>query len=111
MQNAIEGTLTKVLETEAGTSQGGKDWSKRLFVIKTDDKYPKDVCFTLFGEKVSLINDHKVGDKINVSFNLSSREFNGKFYHNIDAWKVDASSGEGVTSGEWKSPNDENLSF
>lgn len=111
MQNAIEGTLTKVLETESGTSQGGKDWSKRLFVIKTDDKYPKDVCFTLFGEKVSLINDYKVGDKINVSFNLSSREFNGKFYHNIDAWKVDAVGSESASNEAWSSTKEEGVPF
>jgi hypothetical protein len=46
------------------------------------------VCFTLFGDKVSLLNGISSGDQIDVSFNLESREFNGKWYSNINAWKV-----------------------
>ena len=41
MQNAIKGTLMKALETETGTTQAGKDWMKKSFVVKTEDKYPK----------------------------------------------------------------------
>tara|TARA_R110002096_G_scaffold111202_2_gene242814 strand:- start:1397 stop:1738 length:342 start_codon:yes stop_codon:yes gene_type:complete len=91
MQNTITGTLIKVLEIERGESKAGKEWSKRGFVVKTEDKFPKEVCFTLFGEKTTLIDSHQSGNLIDVHFNLSSREFNGKYYHNIDAWKIDAS--------------------
>lgn len=114
MQNAIKGTLLKVLPTENGTSKAGKDWSKRAFVIKTDDDYPKEVCFSLFGEKVTIIDNYKVGDSIDVSFNLSSREYNGKYYHNIDAWRITAAGAEAVAAGgsEWKSSKDtSNLPF
>ena len=106
MQNTITGTLVKVLETETGTTKAGKEWNKKAFVVKTEDKFPKEVCFTLFGEKVSLIGSHKVGDMISTHFNLSSREYNGKYYHNIDAWKIDSSSASETTS-EWKSTKDE----
>lgn len=103
MQNAIKGTLMKVLETETGTTQAGKDWSKKSFVVKTEDKYPKEVCFTLFGEKISTLIGHHIGDTINVHFNLSSREYNGKYYHNIDAWKIDSEGVVTETKTEWKS--------
>lgn len=84
----IKGKLTKVLNPENGTSKAGKDWNKQDFVIETDDKYPKDVCFTLFGDKTDLISNVKVNDDIEVSFNLESREYNGKWFHNVNAWKV-----------------------
>jgi hypothetical protein len=105
MQNSIKGTLLKVLEPETGMTKAGKEWGKKGFVVKTEDKFPKEVCFTLFGEKTSLIDSHKVGDMVDVHFNLSSREFNGKYYHNIDAWKIDSSSA-GTTESEWKSTKD-----
>jgi|TARA_B110000967_G_scaffold128632_1_gene131389 hypothetical protein len=91
MENKITGTLVKVLEAEKGMTKAGKEWEKKSFVVKTVDKFPKEVCFTLFGEKTTLIDSHKVGDSVGVHFNLSSREYNGKYYHNIDAWKIDAS--------------------
>ena len=95
MQNSIKGTLLKVLEVETGETKTGKGWSKRGFVVKTEDKFPKEVCFTLFGEKTTLIDSHQSGSMVEVHFNLSSREYNGKYYHNIDAWKIDAAT-EGV---------------
>ena len=111
MQNAIKGTLMKALETETGTTQAGKDWMKKSFVVKTEDKYPKGVCFTLFGEKVPMLDSHKVGDMITVHFNLSSREYNGKYYHNIDAWKIDSETATN-TETEWKSAKEtSNLPF
>jgi hypothetical protein len=103
MQNSIKGTITKVLNTETGTTKTGKDWNKKSFVVQTEDKYPKDVCFTLFGDKVELLSRHKVGSKVEVHFNLSSREYNGKYYHNIDAWKIDSEQSSGVTESDWKS--------
>ena len=103
MQNAIKGTLMKVLETETGTTQAGKDWSKKSFVVKTEDKYPKEVCFTLFGEKINTLIGHHIGDMITVHFNLSSREYNGKYYHNIDAWKIESEGVVTETKTEWKS--------
>jgi hypothetical protein len=111
MQNAIKGTLLKVLETETGTTQAGKDWNKKSFVVKTEDKYPKEVCFTLFGEKISTLQGHHIGDMITVHFNLSSREYNGKYYHNIDAWKIDSETAT-TEKSEWKSTKEtSNLPF
>tara|TARA_B100000287_G_scaffold416573_1_gene451405 strand:+ start:41 stop:367 length:327 start_codon:yes stop_codon:yes gene_type:complete len=101
MQNSIKGTLTKVLDVEKGTTQAGKDWVKKSFVVKTEDKYPKEVCFTLFGEKVPMLDSHKVGDVITTHFNLSSREYNGKYYHNIDAWKIDSETATTVNKSEY----------
>ncbi|MFV0505327.1 MAG: DUF3127 domain-containing protein [Bacteroidales bacterium] len=89
MTLSVKGKLTQVLEEQSGTSKAGKEWKKQEFIIETDEQFPKNVCFTLFGDKTSLVNDISTGDIVEVFFNLESREFNGKWYHNINAWRIE----------------------
>ena len=94
MSLSIKGKITNILIAESGTSSGGKEWRKQSFVIDTGDSYNPDLCFSLFGdEKIDILSKFNIGDYVNVCFNISSREFKGKYYHNIDAWKIDASDG------------------
>lgn len=88
MSMDVKGRLIQILPLQTGTSKSGNSWSKQDFVIETEEQFPKKVCFTLFGDKVSLLNGLSAGDQIDVSFNLESREFNGKWYSNINAWKI-----------------------
>ncbi len=86
----IKGKITRILPPASGMSKAGNEWKKQEFVIETtEDQYPKQVCFTLFNDKISLISGLKPGTEVNVSFSVESREFSGKWYHNINAWKVD----------------------
>ena len=86
----IIGKLIKKLDVETGESKAGKAWTKRTFVIDTGAKFNPEVALSLFGiDKCELIDDIKDGEEIVVSYNLSSREFNEKYYHNIDAWKIE----------------------
>ena len=36
-----------------------------------------------------MLKQHNEGDQLEVSFNLSSKEYNGKYFHNIDAWRIE----------------------
>ena len=88
----MKGKITQILEVETGTSKSGKEWKKGGFVIDNGNPFNPLVCFSLFGDdKINMIKNFKVGQEVEVAFNLSSNEFNGKWYHNIDAWKVMAS--------------------
>ena len=90
----IKGKVENILAVESGTSKAGKEWRKQNFVINTGDQYNPLVCFGVFGDdKIAMVADLSVGEDVNVHFNLSSREFNGKYYHNIDAWKIEKGSG------------------
>ncbi len=89
MSMQVKGTLLQILKQESGVSKAGKEWKKQDFVIETNEQFPKKVCFTLFGDKISLINGITEGSEIEVYFSLESRDFNGKWYHNINAWKVE----------------------
>ena len=64
-----------------------------------------NVCFSLFGDdKIAMMSNFSVGQDVEVSFNLSSREYNGKWYHNIDAWKIGA-QGAGAPAGAVPPPS------
>jgi hypothetical protein len=84
----LQGTLIQILKPESGVSKSGKEWKKQDFVIQTNEQFQKNVCLTLFGDKVSLIEEIAEGSEIEVFFNVESREFNGKWYHNLNVWKV-----------------------
>ena len=100
MSLAVKGRITNVLEIESGTSKAGKEWKKQGFVIDTGAQYNPEVCFSLFGDdKIAMMRDFGAGQEVEVSFNISSREFNGKYYHNIDAWKIVA-AGAGAPAGQ-----------
>ncbi|MBO9638411.1 DUF3127 domain-containing protein [Siphonobacter aquaeclarae] len=85
----IEGVLHVVLPEVGGTSKTGNSWAKQDFVIETEDQYPKKVNFSLWGDKLADLKQFAPGDKIKVSFNLESREYNGRWYTEARAWKVE----------------------
>jgi len=94
LEQRIEGKLTRVLESQGGTSKAGKEWIKQDFVIETEAKFNPTVCLTLFGEeKVKMLESFKIGDIVTVSYNLSSKEFNGRFYTSANAWSIGRSNG------------------
>ncbi|MCQ2285371.1 MAG: DUF3127 domain-containing protein [Bacteroidales bacterium] len=85
----IAGTLIQKMPIASGTGKNGNNWQKQECVIETvDTQYPQKVCFSLWGDKVDQMNSFNLGDRIVVSFDLSSREFNGKWYTDVRAWKV-----------------------
>lgn len=92
MALSIKGKIEKILPEEKGVSKAGNQWVKQEFVIETADQFPRKVCFTLFNDKVGLVANVNPGDEVDVSFDVESREYNGKFYHNLNAWKIDKSS-------------------
>jgi hypothetical protein len=90
----INGKLIKKLDVESGMSKTGKEWRKQsILVEQSGTDYNKEVVISFFGDKMKSIRDLEEGADVIVSINLSSREFNGKYYHNIDGWFI-AKKGE-----------------
>jgi len=101
----VEGKITKILSVETGKSKLGKEWSRQSFVIDTGEKYNPEVCFGLFGsDKIEMLANYEVGKHVQVLFNVSSREFNGKYYHNLDCWKIQSNN---VSTNEIAAPVEE----
>ena len=82
----IIGKLVQKYERETGVSNSGKTWEKQAILVEQNIEWNKEVVITFFGDKIKSIRDVEVGTDVSVSINLSSREYNGKYYHNIDGW-------------------------
>ena len=98
----VEGKLVKILTQETGVSKTNKEWKKQSIVIEQEKDYNKEVVVTFFGDNISNLQSKKIGDRISCDINLSSREYNGKYYHNIDGWKCSlySSSDDYITAVE-----------
>jgi hypothetical protein len=84
----ISGKIIIALPEVSGTSKAGNAWKKREYVLETQETYPRKVFFNFFGEKVDQY-PLNVGDEVTVSFDIDSREFNGRWYTDIRAWKAE----------------------
>ena len=85
----IEGTLSQKLPVQSGNSARGP-WAKQEFILEyPDGNYTAKACFTAWGQdKVQDLDKYQVGDKVKVSFNLKSREYNGRWYNDLQIWKI-----------------------
>ena len=89
MSNTVVGKVIVVMQVESGVSKAGSAWKNQSFVIETAEQYPKKICFSML-EKNSMFGGVAVGMEVEVSYNLESREYNGKYYtNNPNAWKID----------------------
>ena len=85
----IEGTLAQKLPVQSGSSARGP-WAKQEFILEfPDGNFTAKACFTAWGQdKVQDLGKYQVGDKVKVSFNLKSREYNGRWYNDLQIWKI-----------------------
>lgn len=71
-------------------------FQKKEFVLTTKEQYPQDVKFELVKERVDLIAPFKSGDQIKVHFNVRGNEFKGKYYVNLQAWRIESIGSSGA---------------
>lgn len=99
MAYELEGTLKEVFETKTF----GKGFTKREFVITSskgpDDRYPQHIKLTLIKDKVSLVDRFKPGQRLKVTFDIRGNESNGRYYVDLQAWKIESDDGGGGGGG------------
>lgn len=85
----LEGTLRHKLASQQGTSARGA-WAKQEFILEfPDGNFTAQACFTAFGQdKVAELDKYQVGDRIRISFNIRSREYNGRWYNDLQIWRI-----------------------
>lgn len=85
----IEGKIIQVLPLQGGVSKtSGKEWALQAYVLETKEQYPKKVHFEVFGDDRIKANPYGVDDIVSVDFDIESREFNGRWYTSIRAWRI-----------------------
>jgi hypothetical protein len=94
----IKGKIVLINPLASGQSAKGP-WKKQEYILQTTEQYPKKICFVVWGEKIDEYA-LKVEDNVEVSIDIESREFNGRWYTDVKAWKVAKESKSGQTSDE-----------
>ena len=83
----IKGKIIKKLPLQSGEGRNG-NWQRQEYVLEYGDRYPKQMCFSLRGDKIDQY-PLEIDQEVVVSFDVESREYNGRYYTNVNAWKVD----------------------
>jgi hypothetical protein len=90
MSFKVKGKILQILPEQKGTSPRG-EWKKQDFVIETtDDQFPKKICFTLFNDKTSSLESILPNMEVEVSFSIESREYNQKWFTNVNAFRIES---------------------
>ena len=85
----INGTIKEIYNVETGQTKLGREWQKQSFKLDQGDMHNPEVVITVMGEeRIRRLSRRKVGDYVEVSCYINSREYNGKFYHNITGWNI-----------------------
>ena len=92
MSNKVTGKITKFLDKVTGQKKDGSgEWVKQSYVLETSEQYNNLYCFEVFGdERVDKLTQYnKVGDSVTVEFNVSTNEYQGKYYTTLQSWRID----------------------
>jgi hypothetical protein len=85
----IEARVVEIQEVKTGTSNSGKDWSNQVFVLETEDRYPKLAAFQASGKLLEDVKLLRVGQMATVHFDIVSRKHNESWYTQANAWKIE----------------------
>lgn len=96
MSFQINGKLVKKMEAESKTAS----FQTREFVIVTQEQYPQYIKFQLVQDRVGAIDKFNENDELTVHFDLRGREWQGKYFTNLQAWKVEAAQSTGAVAGQ-----------
>jgi hypothetical protein len=104
----LSGKIIAIMEKQQVTDT----FAKREFVIETDEQYPQMVKFELLQAACDLIDKHKIGDDINVFFNVRGRKWKNKenkdvYFVSVNAWRLEAVKGAGGDNSSSMPPADE----
>lgn len=97
----ISGKIKLIEETQSFSS----GFTKREFVVTTNDsKYPQDIKFEIVKDKCTLLDNFAIGQDVSVNFDVRGNEYNGRYYVNLNCWKIQAGGGQG---GQQAAPQNE----
>lgn len=90
----IDGIITNVLPVQSGIGKSsGKEWNKQTAVLQTSEQYPKSIAFDMFNDRIIPL---QVGQSVHVQISLESREYNGRWFTNVNAISVEQAAPVGA---------------
>lgn len=86
----ITAKLIQMLPLQSGVSRNG-EWKKQDIIVETDSRFPKKICISIWGDKIHP-PQLKIGNTLVIDFDLESREFNGRWYTDVKASKIETAN-------------------
>ncbi len=100
----ISGTVKTVLDEQTFDS----GFRKREFVLTTDaERFPQDLKFECVKDRVDLLSTLKPGDRAKVFFDIRGREWQGRYFVDLSAWKIETQAGTDAASPPEAPPQDD----
>jgi hypothetical protein len=93
MDIQLTGTVTQILPEQAGEGRNGP-WRKQEFILETPGEYARQVCIVQWGDNIDKFGVQE-GETVTVAIDLQSREYNGRWYTDVKAWRVERPTGGG----------------
>ncbi len=97
--------LIQVMPLQTGMGKNG-EWRKQNIILETDGMYPKKVCISMWGDKINE-SVLQIGNMLEISFDIESREYNGNWYTDLRAWKVELAGAPSAPQGTPFTPGDD----
>ena len=93
MDLKLTGKVVQILQEQNGEGRNGP-WRKQEFVLETAGQYPKQVCIVQWGDNIDQFGIQE-GETLTASIDIQSREYNGRWYTDVKAWRIDRGQAEG----------------
>jgi hypothetical protein len=107
----VKGKIIRFLDLESGTSKAGKEWQKQTVVIDTGGEFNNIIAVSAFGDKVQKMNMLEEGMTVAILCNVYSREYKGKYYHNIDGYHFTNQTDNPEVNADFTTSDDEDMPF
>jgi hypothetical protein len=98
----IKGNIKLINETQTFDS----GFQKREFVVTTNDMYPQDIKIEMIKDGCAELDKFKVGNNVAVSTNIRGNEYNGKYYVNLQGWKIEEDTDTGIEAPKKEEKSD-----
>jgi hypothetical protein len=80
---------------------GQNGFTKRVIVVETSEQYPQKLAIDFVKDKTSILDSYKVGDNVSVSINLRGSEYNGRYFVNLQGWRIEKQGESNKPSAEF----------
>lgn len=97
----LTGKIKLIQETKTFDSGFTK---REMVVIVEDGKYPQEINLEFVQDKVALLDALQPGQEVTVTFDIRGREYNGRYFNNLQGWKIDAAETAPTASADEQSP-------
>lgn len=83
----VIGKVLLIGQTETVGSAG--TFKKRLIVVETNEQYSQKIPIDFIQDKCDILDSYNLGDDVKVSINIRGNEYNGKYYCNLQGWRIE----------------------